>query len=212
MDLSTLPLRSFALLPLLALPAQGPASRDTHEGGAPSLDESPPRSGPATLHEQDTEYWYRFFCGPGWDPDTTMHCGQHGNGEAYHGCANSVDPHGARLIVSSGDAALDDVVLLSFGERPSALSIVLQGSTHSVPGLAFGDGVRCVTGTLKRLYTRQAVDGVFVAPLPGEPSIRARSAALGDPIPSPGIRYYQVWYRDGGANYNITNGLRIDWP
>jgi len=212
MDLSILPLRSFALLPLLGLLAQEPSSRGVHEADGPSVDGSTPRDGAHSADLPMTENWYRFFCGPGWDPDNTTPCGQYGNGDTYHGCANSVNSHGARLTVLSGDSAVDDVVLMAFGERSSSLSIVLQGATHSLPGLPFGDGVRCLTGSPRRLYTHQAVDGVIIAPRITEPSIRTRSAALGDPIPSPAMRYYQVWYRDGPSGFNITSGIRIDWP
>ena len=212
MDLSILPLRSFALLPLLGVLAQESSSRGTHDGGGLAPDSSIPRSGTHAAEQPLTENWYRFFCGPGWDPDTTTPCGPHGNGSPYRGCANSANPQGARLDVQSGDSAADDVVLTASGERSSSLSIVLQGSTRSIAGLPFGDGVRCATGVTRRLYTQQAVDGVISAPQINEPSIRTRSAALGDPIPSPAFRYYQVWYRDGPGNFNITNGLRIDWP
>jgi hypothetical protein len=36
-------------------------------------------------------------------------------------------------------------------------------------GTAYGDGLRCLGGAVKRLYSRRAVDGVFVAPAPGDP-------------------------------------------
>ena len=182
--------------------------------GAPdsSGDESVSRDRGASPDGQPTENWYRFFCGPGWDPDTTTPCGLHGNGAPFHGCASSASAQGARLEVEFGDAALDDVVLISYDEPPSALSIVLQGPSRSNPGLVFGDGVRCITGSLKRLYKRNAVAGILVAPLPGERSIRVLSAALGDPIPSPASRYYQVWYRDGPGHFNISSALQIDWP
>jgi hypothetical protein len=216
-------LRSFAIFslagltssPLLATgvfphSAEGPPlvslGRETGPGGSSS---GIPGAG-ATA--QPTENWYQFFCGPGWDPAVIVQCGIHGDGSPYHGCGNSADAHGGRLIVDSGDAAADDVVLYAFGERPGALSIILQGPSKTAGGLPFGEGVRCVSGSLKRLYSRIATGGVVIAPLSGEPSIRTRSAELGAPIPSPATRYYQVWYRDGVGHFNITSALQIDWP
>lgn len=218
MDSSILPLRSFAILSLPAilglLASDPPVSGEglVSRGPDTSVDESDSRSRSANADPQLTRNWYRYFCGPGWDPGTTTPCGIHGNGAPFHGCRNSAEVSGARLNVLSGDAELDDVVLTAYGERPSALSIVLQGPSKSTAGLPFGDGVRCVTGTLKRLYTRIAAGGTLTAPEGAELSIRNRSAALGDPIPSPGVRYYQVWYRDGPGHFNITSALQIDWP
>ena len=45
------------------------------------------------------------------------------------------------------------------GEPPTASSILLQGSTQSVAGIPFGDGVRCVGGSLKRMAIWHAVGG-----------------------------------------------------
>ena len=103
---------------------------------------------------------------------------------------------------------------------PTALTIFLQGSGFAPNGLVFGDGVRCAAGTLKRLYVKSAAGGVASAPGPGDPSITARSAALGDPIPVGGQRFYGVYYRDpsasfcpapAGSTFNIGNGLSIVW-
>lgn len=140
------------------------------------------------------------------------------NGASGHGCANSANAAGAQLSWS-GSTNPDTLVLASSGELASALSIFLQGSqqTAHVP---FGDGLRCVSGTLKRLYVRNASGGSVSAPLAGEPSIRARSAALGDTILSGTSRGYQVYYRDPqaafcsaptGGSFNITNGVVVHW-
>ncbi len=136
-----------------------------------------------------------------------------------HGCENSSSTGGA-LLTAQGAVAPDTVVLTSSGELPHALSIVLQGNVDITNGVVFGDGVRCVGGTLKRLYTKNAVDGTVVAPGAGDPSISAQSAAKGDPISSGTSRSYQVYYRDPqlgfcpappGDSWNVSNAVRIDW-
>lgn len=139
-------------------------------------------------------------------------------GEPGHGCENSSSTGGA-LLRATGSVAADDVVLIASGERPTALSVFLQG-TASVGPLIFGDGLRCAGGTLKRLYSKNAVGGTASAPGPSDLSIRARSAALGDTIPDGATRYYQTYYRDAIAGFcppprgnlwNVTNGLSIRW-
>ena len=75
-------------------------------------------------------------------------------------------------------------------------------------------------GTLKRLYVHPAVGGAVSAPQAGDPSISARSAALGDVIASGATRYYQVYYRDPvqgfcaapqGNNWNVSSGVSVLW-
>jgi hypothetical protein len=113
----------------------------------------------------------------------------------------------------------DTVVFEVIGEKPTALSIVLQGNALIAQGTVFGQGVRCIGGSLKRLYVKTAVGGAIMAPAPGDPSVSTRSASLGDPIPSGGTRFYTVYYRDpvvlGGcppsSTFNSTQGGRIVW-
>ena len=94
----------------------------------------------------------------------------------------------------------DTLVFTSSGELPHALSIVMQGTT-SVGPFIFGDGLRCASGVLKRLYVKSASGGVVVAPQAGDLSVSARSAALGDTITQGATRYYQVYYRDPVPNF-----------
>ena len=140
------------------------------------------------------------------------------SGATAHGCRNSQVASGA-LLDASGTTSPDTVVLVSTGELPSSLSIFLQGNATISP-TPFGDGLRCAGGILKRLYTANASGGAISRPGPGDPSITARSAALGDPIPPGQRRYYQTYYRDGspsfcplptGNSFNATNALRITW-
>jgi hypothetical protein len=112
----------------------------------------------------------------------------------------------------------DTVVITSSGELATATSIFLQGNASNAAGTVFGDGVRCVAGSLKRLYVKNAVGGAVSAPTGGDASVSARSAALGDPIAPGSTRWYQVYYRDpdlgfcpSGDSYNVSNGLAITW-
>lgn len=141
------------------------------------------------------------------------------NGIALRGCQNSQSTGGA-LLQATGTIVPDAVKLFASGELPNSLTIFLQGRATAAPGVPFGDGLRCVTGFLKRLYTKNASLGHASAPTGAELSITARSAALGDPIAAGQRRYYQTYYRDGdetfcplptGRNFNSSSGLKIVW-
>ena len=132
-----------------------------------------------------------------------------------HGCANTADPRGAQLT-ATGTASPDTIVLTSKGEIASSLSVFLQGNATASSGILFGDGVRCVAGTMKRLYTLHATGHIASAPGPSDPSITAQSASHGDTILPGTSRYYQVYYRDPsstctGLGFNVSNGMKIDW-
>jgi photosystem II stability/assembly factor-like uncharacterized protein len=142
------------------------------------------------------------------------------DGASGRGCENSAATGGARLAATgSSSLALDSLVLTSAGELPHAASIFLQGTT-AIPPLPFGDGLRCVGGAVRRLYVRSASGGVVSAPQPGDSSISARSALLGDPIAAGTTRYYQTYYRDPllgfcasppGNSWNVSSGLSVLW-
>jgi hypothetical protein len=128
---------------------------------------------------------------------------------------------GGALLAASGTPSLsaDTLALASSSERSAAFSIFLQGNAMVAPAL-YGDGLRCVGGTLKRLFSHNAPGGSVTAPQSGDPSISARSSAHGDPLSAGDTRYYQVYYRDPsptfcpnppGNTWNISNGLSVTW-
>ncbi len=140
-------------------------------------------------------------------------------GAPGHGCANSANASGA-LLALSGSVALDDVLLAASAMLPHANAIYLQGTALLAQGVFFGDGVRCVGGTLKRLALVASVAGASQYPGPGDPTLSARSAALGDPLAPGDVRYYQVYYRDPnpsfcpdppGNTWNSTSAGRVVW-
>ena len=136
------------------------------------------------------------------------------------GCNNSSNTGGAHVRATGASRlSADGLKLVTSGQRPSAASIVLQGTGLSPNGNNFGQGVRCVTGMLKRMYIKNAVAGSITVPVGTDPSVSARSAAMGDPISAGTHRYYGVYYRDpimlGGCpsinGYNITQQLDVTW-
>ncbi len=140
-------------------------------------------------------------------------------GLSGRGCDNAVHTGGARLN-ATGTTNPDTIVLHSGGELPNTPTLVFQGtSTLSQPSM-FGDGLRCVGGNLKRLFTTSAVGGAISVPDATQMSISARSAALGDPLVPGSVRSYQAWYRDpnlsfcappAGDAWNLSNAVRIVW-
>ena len=116
---------------------------------------------------------------------------------------------------------MDSLVFTTSAEKPTATSIVMQGNALAPNGLVFGQGVRCVGGTLKRLYTKTAVGGSITAPDfgVGDPTVSARSTTLGDAIQAGQSRWYLVYYRDptvlGGcpaaSTFNATQTGQVAW-
>jgi hypothetical protein len=142
-------------------------------------------------------------------------------GQPGHGCDNSIGTGGA-VLTSLGGASLavDTLSLTSTGERATALSVFLQGTTRLANGVPYGDGVRCVGGILKRIGVKSAVGGSVTYPGPGDLTISAKSAALGNVIHPGETRYYQVYYRDptatfcpppAGSTFNTSDGQIIPW-
>ena len=159
------------------------------------------------------------FCEPGTAGVSTCPCSNPPAGP-QQGCDNSSFTGGA-VLSSTGVASLsaDTVQFTSSGERPTALSIFLQGGTNILAGVSFGQGVRCAGGVLKRLYVKHAVGGTAVAPVGTDLSVHAQSAALGDTISSGSTRYYQTYYRDpsvlgtcsANLTFNVSDGQSIGW-
>jgi hypothetical protein len=157
------------------------------------------------------------FC-PG-DGSLATACPCANSGAVGHGCASSQVAAGG-LLQASGLPTPDTIVLAASELRPGASCIFLQGDAQLGAGALFGDGLRCAGGQLLRLALKSATNGNASYPEAGDLGIRARSAALGAPIPSPASRYYQVYYRDSDASFcpapqgntwNITNAMRIVW-
>jgi Tol biopolymer transport system component len=161
------------------------------------------------------------FCDPGVAGVIPCPCANAPTGLG-RGCDNSSATGGAS-VAATGYAYLsfDSVTLTTSDEISSTMSIVMQGDASSPSGIVFGQGVRCASGSLQRLYTKTASAGSISAPdrAAGDTRISVRSAALGDVILAGQSRWYLVYYRDptvlGGcpaaSTFNATQTLRIDW-
>lgn len=160
-------------------------------------------------------------CEPGAGSVIACPCGNPAAGPG-RGCDNSSSTGGA-ILATGGGAYLssDSLVFYTSGERPTALSIVLQGNTAIRDGVDYGQGIRCVGGALKRLYKKSASGGGITAPSfsSGEATVHAKSMQLGDPIFAGSTRWYMVYYRDpnvlGGCpalgTFNSTQTIEVSW-
>ena len=162
------------------------------------------------------------FCDPGAGGVIPCPCSNPPAG-AGRGCDNfGAGPIDSGTLAATGAAYLgeDSVVLQASGENNTSLTVFFAGTTTVAGGAVLGAGVRCVGGSLKRLYTGSAAGGSLSRPGPGDPSVSARSAALGSTISAGDTRYYFCTYRDPAAagpcgnsssTINATNAGSITW-
>ena len=184
-----------------ALEIQGGSQSDLDQNGVPDSCQGSP----------GTEFCFG-------DGSQATSCPCNNFGAPGRGCQNSAGTGGAHLR-AMGTTSPDNAVLVATGEKPTALTIFLQG-TASNPAVVYGDGLRCVDGTLKRIYTHSASGGTAVGPQGSDLPITVRSAQLNDPLAPGSVRHYMAYYRDGdasfcpspvGSTFNATNAITIAW-
>ena len=132
-----------------------------------------------------------------------------GNGTTQAGgCVNSTGAGGLLSGSGTGSVASGDVELGASRLVPGQAALLFQGTTALAggAGVPFGDGLRCVGGSIVRL-------GVRAADASG-------SAAWGSSVTSTGAWtpgqtvWIQCWYRDPaggpcGSGFSLTNGLEV---
>ncbi|MCY2959410.1 MAG: hypothetical protein NTY35_04530 [Planctomycetota bacterium] len=161
------------------------------------------------------------FCGAYYEPATYENfcfgdgtsgpcpCGN--TGGSGRGCANSATI-GAGLFPSGApNIAADSFSLFAFGMPGSTTCLFFQGTLGSAAA-SFGDVLRCVSGTVVRIGTKNASGGNATYPEAGDPSISVRGL-----VPAVGAeRRYQAWYRNAASfctpsTFNTTSGVRVRW-
>ena len=165
------------------------------------------------------------FCAPGVGGIVTCPCGNpQVPAGSTKGCDNFVfGGTGGAVLAGTGTPSIsaDSVFLHSTWEAPATtLSVLFQGTSNGA-NTRSGAGVRCVGGTLKRLYKGNSVGGSIQFPN-NVMSIHDRSAAAGFPIVPPVTLYYYCAYRNSAANgqpgcpglnfgFNATNAGSVSW-
>ncbi len=156
-------------------------------------------------------YFHAFCFGDGAFNATPCPCGNHG--ATGNGCSNSISAAGAHLAVTGVPSLSGDSVVLAGSGMPDSSALYFQGTQRAAGGVgtAFGDGLRCASGSVVRLATRSNGAGASHYPQAGDAPISVRGGcAPGD------VRTYQVWYRNAAAfctpsTFNLTNGQQVLW-
>lgn len=134
-------------------------------------------------------------------------------GAAGNGCANSLFTQGANLSATGVASVGADTVVLTSSSTPNSSVLYFQGTTAQAGGNGspFGDGLRCAAGSVVRLGTKIATNGVASYPSATDQSVSVRGV-----VSAGNTRRYQGWYRNAAAfctasTFNLTNGYEIVW-
>jgi hypothetical protein len=125
------------------------------------------------------------------------------------GCLNSFGT--SAILRATGPARLlNDGLVLECSQLTDGAALYFQG-TAAVHSAVFGDGLRCVGGTLTRLAVQPSTAGLSSYPAPGDVRISVRGE-----VTVPGVRVYQTWYRNAAtfctsAAFNMTNAISVVW-
>jgi len=139
--------------------------------------------------------------------DATCPCGNGGLGD--RGCDIQQDTGGVRLDAPSflpDGAGGGTVTFAGSGFPPNRRPtvVLIRGVQAEAPPVAFGDGLRCVGPTVRRMHARFALGGT---------SVHSTSHGGGA-----GRFFYQLWFRntpamycDPTAAFNLSNGYILTW-
>jgi hypothetical protein len=140
-------------------------------------------------------------------------CGNHSAIGLDAGCLNSLGLAGRLTATGTTSLAQDLLRLQADSLPPGVPALFVQGTARESGGAGspFGDGLRCAGGMLVRLATKRAAGGSCAYPDPGDASISVRGL-----VAAPGLRTYQVWYRNAAPfcasdGFNLTQGLAVNW-
>ncbi len=151
------------------------------------------------------------YC-PGDGTGTACPCANHSPVGNREGCLSSLGVGGK--LVATGTASIGgDTITLLGSQMPNSSALYFQGTTqqNGGNGVTFGDGLRCAGGVVIRLKTIPNVGGMSQYPQAGDLSVSARGL-----VTTPGVRTYQVWYRNAAdfctpSTFNLSNGWEITW-
>ncbi|MDP6763998.1 MAG: right-handed parallel beta-helix repeat-containing protein [Planctomycetota bacterium] len=140
-------------------------------------------------------------------PEPVAPCG---NADPTAGCAHG-GGSGATLA-TSGSASLGaaDLVLEGSNLVPNRPGLYFQGDLPAGGGggLPFGDGLRCVAGSLRRLE-------VAFSSGTGDSATTVNVGVAGG-VAAGETKHYQLWYRAPGSSpcgfgFNLTNAVSVTW-
>jgi len=125
------------------------------------------------------------------------------------GCINQIGIS-AILTATGVPSVSNDTLHLTATNMPTGAGFFFQGTAETTGGTPFGNGLRCIGGTVVRINKIPTDSGGTTLPAQNGPPI---SVLLG--ITEGETRVYQVWYRDHlnvcGQPLNTTNAIRVTW-
>jgi hypothetical protein len=134
------------------------------------------------------------------------------------GCLNSYPgamPPGGRLDGSGRVSLASDSLVLSAKNMTGTTALFLQGTATIAGGVGttLGDGILCAGGAILRLKTKSILAGASSYPSGSDVAISTTGL-----VTTPGMRVYQVMYRDpigwcapGMSAINFTNAVQVGW-
>ena len=149
------------------------------------------------------------FCfGDGLDRFVETDCPCGNFGASGRGCANSNSSLGGAKLSALGTTIPNTVVFTCTGIPNNNLCTFLRSSASVESGSVFGDGIKCLTGSVIRFGSQTS----------GQGGNESNSVASGTATIAFGnTRDYQLHYRNPTAGFcppdafNISNGYRIAW-
>jgi len=143
---------------------------------------------------------------------TACPCGNSSALGAGEGCAHSLGTGGGLDVTGAASVSGDSLVLRG-SRMPSSTAVYIQGTTQLAggAGVVFGDGLRCVGGSVIRLGTTVNVGGASRYPTPPQLPVSVRGV-----VPAGSTRHYQAWFRNAAAfcqleTFNLTSGASVVW-
>jgi len=123
------------------------------------------------------------------------------------GCANSTAAGASLDADGSTSVAADDLALVATHLPPHVSTLLIQGTqpARGGAGIAFGDGLRCVGGVIKRFPPRSSSPSGTVTFGPGLAAFGGWAAGQ--------TENFQAWYRDHGgpcgSGFNLSSARTI---
>jgi hypothetical protein len=117
---------------------------------------------------------------------------------------------GAQMFhFGSASVAANDLQVEAIGCPPNKPGVFFFGPTQI--SVLFGDGLRCVGGTVKRLGVIQT-DVFGFANMAIDVTSPTFTTSAAPAIPG-SVTNFQFWYRDPGfgTGFNLTDGLEVTW-
>ncbi len=140
------------------------------------------------------------------------------SGASDSGCANSLNPGGAKLSAVGATTPDTARFVCRVGGNYAGFGFLLKGTAADLAGVASHDGIRCVSGALLRVGAHNA--GTYGAPLgtwtyPNNVQTLPVHAATAQQYGQDA--HYQLFYRNAvpgfctAATANFSNAVSIGW-